>query len=158
MYLGCYGRGGPLSPCETQTRVRAENHISRRSRSFKWLRALLVPTRVHAHLGAARSLFFIESHGASIIFGFGLKIGRAGGWPLWARIGCIQTRTAGFGRVSARSFDICGTCRGGCLPFLGTFGGLLAYRGRPESTREIFRVEIRRQLAARDEDPSITSR
>ena len=126
MHLGCYGRGGPLSPCANSRHVRSENHRHRRHVRVNWWRAFILPTRGHVSIRVAR-VFRTSARGGHNFCVVPHSNGQSCGWPLWARTGCIQTGTAVFGRVSVRSFEICATCRCGCLPFLAECG--LEYRG-----------------------------
>ena len=62
MHLGCYGRGGPLSPCANSRHVRAENQRHRRSVRVNWWRAFSFPTRSHVLIRWWRG-FFVQARG-----------------------------------------------------------------------------------------------
>ena len=123
MHLGCYGRGGPLSPCANSRQILAENQRRRLSVRANWWRAFSFQTRGHV-LICGGAVFFVQARGTGTNFCVVLyeNCVRAGGWPLWARTGCIHTGTTVFGRVLVRSFEIGATCRSGCLPFRWSSG------------------------------------
>ena len=63
MHLGCYGRGGPLSPCANSRHVRSENQRHRRSVRVNWWRAFILPTRGHVSIRVWRGFFRTSARG-----------------------------------------------------------------------------------------------
>ena len=81
MHLGCYGRGGPLSPCANSRHVRAENQRHRRSVRVNWWRAFSFPTRGHVLIRGWRG-FFVQARGVGHNFRvvpYKITVGRAEG-------------------------------------------------------------------------------